>query len=164
MQTFAWKSPLDTRINNVVKWWFPQFHGLLTSCKEEVIKSVQPPAELLQKWQSDFSHLAIGINRTTHKHRDCGGVTHGIDFLLLTGNMTSGGELYLQDLNLTVEWKPGAACAFDGKLFTHEVLEWDGDSRVCFIYFAKRNVFEHFDLPLPLTPPHISAVNIPKRA
>jgi hypothetical protein len=72
--------------------------------------------------------------------------------------------LHLQDHNLTVEWTPGNFCAFDGKLFTQEVLDWEGEECACFIYFAKKIIFECFDLPLPLSQPQIDMLNIPDTA
>lgn len=156
---FGWKSPLDQRINNIVSWWFPKFHAATTQCKAKVIDAAKPKGELVAAWESIYPHVALGYNRETHKHRDCGGLTHGLDCLLLTGEF-EGGDLYLQDLNLVVEWRPGDFCAFDGKTFTHEVREWSGKERLCFIYFVKRNIFEHFGVG-PLSPPKVADVHIP---
>jgi hypothetical protein len=96
----GWKSALDRRINNIVSWWFPEFHGFLTACKEHIIDTIHPPEDIACNWESDFAHLAVGINWTTHEHWDSWGVTHGVNCLLLTGNMTEG------DLNVGTTQKP----------------------------------------------------------
>ncbi|KAG8682466.1 hypothetical protein FRC11_014846, partial [Ceratobasidium sp. 423] len=154
---FAWKSPVDIQINNILWWWFPTFFQAVTKCKAEILANVQPPppTQLVEKWASVYPHLALGYNHATHKHQDCGGVVHGLEFLLLTGDF-SGGDLYLQDLNL----KAGYFCAFDGKLFTHEVGPWEGIEHMCFIYFVKWNIFEHYGIPTPLEPPSLGEVCI----
>ncbi|KAG9075284.1 hypothetical protein FS749_013068 [Ceratobasidium sp. UAMH 11750] len=159
---FGWKSPLDKRINHVVDWWFPTFYESVTRCKQHILDAVRPPPpqEVVEKWESIYPHLALGYNRATHRHRDCGGVVHGLDCLLLTGDF-AGSTLVLPDVNVHAEWAPGDFCAFDGKLFTHEVEPWQGKERMCFIYFVKRNIFEHFGLPSPLEPPRLDQVKIP---
>ncbi|CAE7104999.1 unnamed protein product [Rhizoctonia solani] len=72
---FAWKSLVDERINNLVQWWFPTFYHAVIKCKESILANVQPspPKQLVEKWASIYPHLALGYNRATHKHRDCGG-------------------------------------------------------------------------------------------
>lgn len=110
----------------------------------------------MEVWRSVFFFLSVRFNRQTCIHRDAGGMRGGLDALFLAGRFT-GGDLYLQDFGLVVEWGNGDFCCFDGKTFIHAVQPWEGTERNCFIYFTHANVAKYFYLPGSVPLPHVAA-------
>lgn len=155
-----WKELVDLRINDLICQLHPRFYELMRMLKLALMRDQCPPPEFWEVWHSEFAFLSVGFNRQTSIHRDAGGMRGGLDALFLVGNFTRG-DLYLQDFGLEVEWRAGDFCCFDGKTFSHEVREWDGEDRKCFIYFVHANVMKHFGLdtsvPFPTVAPWESA-------
>ncbi|QRV97806.1 hypothetical protein RhiJN_25825 [Ceratobasidium sp. AG-Ba] len=140
------KSMADHRINDLIMHLHPTFYQLMCRLRNELFEAELPPPVLWDVWSSIFTFQSVGFNRQTEMHRDAAGMHGGLDVLFLLGDHT-GGRMRWPDLPVKADWLPGDLCAFDGKILSHGIERWSGSKRLCFIYFAHRNVLSHFGLP-----------------
>ena len=94
--------------------------------------------DVLSRWASAFSGVAVISNRFTPPHRDNGSRFNWYDILVTLGRYQSC-DLNLPGLGITLEYGQGTVVGISGMVLEHEVPEVEGD-RVSYAYFMKDNV------------------------
>jgi hypothetical protein len=127
---------------------------------QDTIKTIKgPTGDILEHgWSSIFPCFAVGMNRASGMHRDSKGLSAGMDIIGVFGTFTSGGQLWLPDLNLEVEWTPGCLAAFDGYDLRHMVRRWDGGCRVALISFCRSSTWRGLGLSTRISRPELLQV------
>jgi hypothetical protein len=103
------------------------------------------PQDVLSRWASAFSGVAVISNRLTPAHRDAGSRFNWYDILVTLGSYRNC-NLKLPGLGISLEYGPGTVVGILGKVLEHEVPGAEGD-RVCYAYFMKNNVHEWAKVP-----------------
>jgi hypothetical protein len=153
----ATRSLNDQKVNHMTKLIHPVFHAALTTAKDRVRDNSAEGAEWASQWSSDYLNQAIFENRWTQIHRDSSGAQYCADFLSILGSF-EGGDLHLPDLNLTLEWRPNACCMFDGRTFSHEVLKWTGEKRICLVNYIWESSMNDLGVVLPRQAPRLAEI------
>jgi hypothetical protein len=102
-------------------------------------------------WPSVFTGMQIIANRTTPPHRDRGGAPTHYDLLLSVGTHVEA-QLSLPELGATFSYPPGTIVELCGKVFLHEVDDWEGGERVCVAHMMKDDVHERLKVMRPPWP------------
>lgn len=138
----------DERVNHMVSLIHRGLYDSMMEAKGILASKPGMAGEWAKAWPSAFPCLGIMENRRTPLHRDTNGAHFCADFLSLLGNF-SGGDLVLQDLNLKLEWVPGAAAMFDGRSLAHQVESWTGARRICVVQYLWKSAFVDLRIQLP---------------
>jgi hypothetical protein len=101
--------------------------------------------DLLDKWASVFSGVAVISNRDTPPHRDRSSRANWYDILATLGRYQNC-DLELPGLGISLEYGPGTVVGIAGKVLEHAVPSFEGD-RVCYAYFMRDNVHEWAKIP-----------------
>lgn len=147
----------DYKVNHVARLLHPALYDAVLQAKKTISGRGEESARWASQWHSEFPAIALMENRTTKEHRDDSGVFFCADFLYLLGSFV-GGDLCLPDLNLRLEWVPGAACMFDGRTFTHSVRQWKGSRRLCFSHYLWKTSMEDLKVTLPDCAPDLAGI------
>ncbi|KAG8690846.1 hypothetical protein FRC11_008721 [Ceratobasidium sp. 423] len=147
----------DGKINHMTKIIHESFHAALIEAKDCIrVKSLEA-AGWMDQWTTNYLSQAIFENRQTGLHRDSRGSPYCADFLYILGDF-QGGDLFLPDLNIKIEWLPNAACMFDGRTFAHEVLPWKGSRRLCMVNYIWKTAMDDLGVKLPKQAPKLSEI------
>lgn len=103
------------------------------------------PRNILTRWASVFSGVAVISNRITRSHRDVSSRDSWYDILATLGSYRDC-MLNLPGLGISLEYGPGTVVGIAGKVLEHEVPSFDGD-RVCYAYFMRNNVHSWAKVP-----------------
>ena len=103
------------------------------------------PQNVLSRWASAFSGVAIISNCSTPPHRD-GSSRHNWYDMLVTLGRYWGCDLKLLGLGISLEYGPGTVVGLSGSVLEHAVPSFEGD-RVCYAYFMRNNVHEWANIP-----------------
>ena len=103
------------------------------------------PQDVLSRWASVFSGVAIISNRSTAPHRDGSSRCHWYDILVTLGSYRNC-NLELPGLGISLEYGPGMVVGLSENVLEHAVPSFEGD-RVCYAYFMRNNVHEWADIP-----------------
>ena len=103
------------------------------------------PEEVLSRWASAFSGVAIISNRVTPPHRDGSSRNNWYDILVTLGRYRNC-NLVLPGTGITLEYGPGTVVGISGKVLQHAVPSFEGD-RVCYAYFMRNHVHEWAKVP-----------------
>lgn len=103
------------------------------------------PQDVLSRWASVFSGVAVISNRSTPPHRDGSSRFHWYDILATLGRYRNC-NLELPGLGISLEYGPGTVVGISGKALEHAVPNFEGD-RVCYAYFMRNNVHEWANVP-----------------
>jgi Oxygenase domain of the 2OGFeDO superfamily len=103
------------------------------------------PQDVLSKWASVFSGVAVISNRSTPPHRDGSSRNNWYDILVTLGRYRNC-HLKLPGLGISLEYGPGTVVGISGRLLEHAVPGFEGD-RVCYAYFMRDNVHEWAKVP-----------------
>jgi hypothetical protein len=103
------------------------------------------PQEVLDRWASAFSGVAVISNRLTPPHRDTGSANQWYDMLVTLGSYRNC-NLELPGLGISLEYSPGAVVGLLGKVLEHAVPTFEGD-RVCYAYFMRNDVHKWANVP-----------------
>jgi hypothetical protein len=103
------------------------------------------PQNVLSRWASAFSGVAVISNRFTPPHRDMSSRHNWYDILATLGSYR-GCDLELPGLGISLEYGPGIVVGLSGSVLEHAVLSFEGD-RVCYAYFMRNNVHEWAKIP-----------------
>ena len=114
-----------------------------TRCLRETPETC--PRDVLIRWASVFSGVAVISNRSTSPHRDGSSRSNWYDILATLGSYR-GGTLELLGLGISLEYGPGTVVGVLGKVLEHAVPSFEGD-RVCYAYFMRDNVHEWAKVP-----------------
>lgn len=98
------------------------------------------PPDILSKWASVFTGVAVISNRSTPAHRDGHSRYNWYDILATLGNFRKC-NLELPGLGISLEYGPGTVVGISGMLVEHAVDSFEGD-RVCHAYFMRDDVHE----------------------
>lgn len=101
--------------------------------------------DVLIRWASVFSGVAVISNRYTPPHRDGSSRWHWYDILVTLGRYQNC-NLELPGLGISLEYGPGTVVGLSGKTLEHAVPSFEGD-RVCYAYFMKNDVHEWANVP-----------------
>ena len=101
--------------------------------------------DVLSRWASVFSGVAVISNRSTPPHRDGSSRYHWYDILVTLGRYRDC-NLELPGLGISLEYGPGTVVGISGKTLEHAVPSFSGD-RVCYAYFMRNNVHEWAKVP-----------------
>lgn len=101
--------------------------------------------DILSRWASVFSGVAVISNRITPPHRDRNSRKNWYDILVTLGRYRNC-DLELPGLGITLEYGPGTVVGISGFVFQHAVPSFEGD-RVCYAYFMRNNVHEWAKVP-----------------
>lgn len=104
-------------------------------------------AEVLDKWSSVFTGVAVISNRITPGHRDTGGRLPWYDLLATVGNYHDA-EFELSTLGIKLRYNPGTVIAVAGKTLEHGMPSFKGE-RVCYAFFMKESVHERMRVEAP---------------
>jgi hypothetical protein len=156
-QYLSARSINDGKVNHMTRIIHPTFHTALCQAKAQVRAKSKEGAEWADQWTIDYLNQAIFENRQTRLHRDSRGAQYCADFLSILGEFT-GGDLFLPDLNIHLEWLPNAACMFDGRTFAHEVLPWQGKRRLCMVNYIWKTSMDDLSVDLPHQAPKLSEI------
>jgi hypothetical protein len=102
-------------------------------------------------WPSVFTGMQIIANRTTPPHRDRGGAPTHYDLLLSAGTHVKA-ELCLPEFGTKLSYPPGTIVELCGKVFIHEVDDWEGGERVCVAHMMKDDVHDRLNVMRPSWP------------
>jgi hypothetical protein len=153
----AARSPNDQKVNHMTELIHPAFHAALIAAKDRVRDNSAEGAEWTGRWTSNYLNQAIFEDRWTDIHRDSMGAQYCADFLCILGSF-EGGDLRLPDLDLNIEWLPNACCMFDGRTFSHEVLKWSGQKRICLVNYIWESSMNDLGVELPSQAPRLSEI------
>lgn len=103
------------------------------------------PPDILDRWASVFSGVAVISNRSSPSHRDGGSRYNWYDVLVTLGRYQNCG-LTLPGLGITLEYGPGTVVGISGMMIEHAVPDVEGD-RLCYAYFMRNNVHEWANAP-----------------
>jgi len=103
------------------------------------------PQDILIRWASIFSSIAVISNRITQPHRDISSRDNWYDILATLGSYQDC-VLNLLGLGISLEYGPGTVVGVVGKVLEHKVPSFEGD-RVCYAYFIRDNVHEWAKVP-----------------
>jgi Oxygenase domain of the 2OGFeDO superfamily len=103
------------------------------------------PQDVLSKWASVLSGVAVISNRSTLPHRDGSSRNNWYDILVTLGRYRNC-NLELPGLGISLEYGPGTVVGISGKVVEHAVPGFEGD-RVCYAYFMRNNVHEWAKVP-----------------
>jgi len=119
-------------------------HPNLYNAGWETIKHLKDPKicprDILIRWASVFSGVAIISNCITKPHQDLSSRDHWYDILASLESYQDC-SLKLPGLGISLEYGPGTVVGVAGKVLEHEVPSFEGD-RVCYVYFMGDNVHE----------------------
>lgn len=101
-------------------------------------------------WDSLFLGHSVIMNRTSGEDLDSNGIRRGWDGLLAVG-MFTGGNIFFKDMNLQVEFEPGALVFFDGTAQRHSIMEWYSEQRISNVFFVQRFVFNELGVDTTLS-------------
>jgi hypothetical protein len=103
------------------------------------------PQDVLSRWASVFSGVAVISNRSTPPHRDGSSRCHWYDILATVGRYRNC-NLELPGLGISLEYGPGTVVGISGNVLEHAVPSFEGD-RACYAYFMRNNVHEWANVP-----------------
>ena len=103
------------------------------------------PQEVLHRWTSAFSGVAVILNRLTPPHRDGKTRKQWYDLLVSIGNYRNC-NLELPGAGPLVEYGPGTVVGLLGSTLEHAVAHFEGE-RVCYAYFMRDSVHEWARVP-----------------
>ncbi|KEP45252.1 hypothetical protein V565_296940, partial [Rhizoctonia solani 123E] len=147
----------DGKINHITQLIHPAFYNALAAAKLRVKERSAEGEIWASQWTSQYLNQAIFENRQTALHRDSNGAPYCADFLYLLGEF-KGGDLFLPDLNLRIEWLPNCALMFDGRIFAHEVLPWEGERRLCLVNYIWKTSLDDLEVELPEEAPQLAGI------
>ena len=101
--------------------------------------------DVLSRWASVFSGVAVISNRITQPHRDKSSRFNWYDILATVGTYENC-TMKLPGLGISLGYSPGTVVGISGKALEHEVSDFEGD-RVCYAYFMRDNVHEWANIP-----------------
>jgi hypothetical protein len=101
--------------------------------------------DVLSRWASVFSGVAVISNRESPLHRDNSSRYNWYDILVTLGRYRNC-ELKLPGLGIDLEYGPGTVVGISGYVLQHGVPNFEGD-RVCYAYFMRNNVHEWANVP-----------------
>jgi hypothetical protein len=105
------------------------------------------PQDVLSRWASVFSSVAIISNRSTPPHRDGSSRCHWYDILATVGRYRNC-NLELPGLGISLEYGPGTVVGISGNVLEHAVPSFEGDRACyCYAYFMRNNVHEWANVP-----------------
>ncbi|KAG9098872.1 hypothetical protein FS749_002740 [Ceratobasidium sp. UAMH 11750] len=151
------RTATDLKVNHMVDLINPVLNSALVEAKDKVAERSEEGASWVKSWSSNFLNQAIYENRQTKLHRDANGAPYCAEFLTLLGDFT-GGDLFLPDINLTLEWLPNSACMFDGRTFAHEVRPWQGTRRICLVNYIWETSMNDLKVKLPERAPKLEEI------
>jgi Oxygenase domain of the 2OGFeDO superfamily len=103
------------------------------------------PQDIISKWATVFTGVAVISNRSTPKHRDGGSRCNWYDILATLGNYRDC-NLELPGLGVSLEYGPGTVVGISGMMVAHEASSFKGD-RLCHAYFMRDDVHEWANVP-----------------
>ena len=122
-------------------------HGLAAISKIKEGVEMAQKYQNVELWPSVYTTMQVIMNRVTPRHRDEGGCPTHFD-LLLSAGVHHGTTFDVQELGVSLSYPPGTIVSLCGKVFFHEVCQWEGD-RVCIAHFIKDTVHDRLDFPRP---------------
>jgi hypothetical protein len=96
--------------------------------------------DVISRWTSVFSGIAVISNRTTPTHRDSNSAHHWYDLLVTLGSYKNC-TLELPGLGVSLEYGPGTVVGLSGMALDHGVPSFEGE-RVCYAYFMRDSVHD----------------------
>lgn len=101
--------------------------------------------DVLSRWASVFSGVAVISNRSTAPHWDGSSRCNWYDILVTLGSYRNC-NLELPGLGIILEYGPGTVVGLSGNVLEHAVPSFEGN-RVCYAYFMRNNVHEYAKVP-----------------
>ena len=131
----------------------PDLHQAGVSALDEIFlgKNMHREYDNISLWPSCFTGMQVIVNRTTPRHRDKGGSPTLYDLLVSAGTHTTA-KFKLPEIGLELSYLPGAVVILCGRVFLHEVEDWEGGERICVAHMMKDNVHDRQDIPRPIWP------------
>jgi len=131
--------------NSILSAILAVIHPDLYEIGRETLKRLRDVPEILHqdvlsRWSSAYSGVAIISQRETPPHRDGNSMYHWYDMLVTLGSYQDC-NLNLPGLGISLEYGPGTVVGLSGMVLEHEVTKFEGE-RVCYAYFMKDSVHE----------------------
>lgn len=101
--------------------------------------------DVLDRWASVFSGVAVISNRYSPAHRDGHSRANWYDLLVTLGAYRNC-DLNLPGLGVSLEYGPGTVVGIAGSVLEHAVTSFEGD-RLCHAYFMRDSVHEWAGTP-----------------
>jgi frataxin-like iron-binding protein CyaY len=103
--------------------------------------------KILQNWRfkdSCFSSGIINKNNQLGKHKDSGNIPNTNSMMLVLKKNCIGGDLYLNELGVTISLNNGAVVIFNGQAISHQVLPFinkRGGYRYSIVYYTLQKLW-----------------------
>ena len=138
--------------NSVIALVTPQLYdfGLAAACKVKNGVEMAKTYRNVQLWPSVYTAMQVIVNCKTPPHRDEGGCPTHYDLLVSAGTHDNA-AFKIKELGLSLSYSPGTLVSLCGKVFLHEVRQWEGE-RICVAHFIKDSVHDRLQCPRPEWP------------
>lgn len=114
----------------------------------EVLRTDPAVAAATTNFHCDIPGISWIFNRATPSHYDVSDPVDGMSLLLALAREMEGGDLVIPVLGVRMAYNSGTVVAFRGKLFRHEVEEFEGE-RICVASFVHQRILDHCNVSLP---------------
>jgi hypothetical protein len=136
--------------NSILSAILAVIHPTLYDAGRQTVKCLRntpeiDPQDVLSRWASVFSGVAVISNQSTPLHRD-GSLRYQWYDILVTLGRYRNCNLELPGLGISLEYGPGTVVGISGQVLEHLVPHFEGD-RVCYAYFMRNNVHEWAKVP-----------------
>ena len=101
--------------------------------------------QALSLWPSAFTNISLIANRSTPPHRDPQSCASWYDVIVNVGQYDQC-AMAIPTLGIELEYKPGTAVAFSGRLLRHGVNAVEGN-RCCLTYYMRDNIHHWAKVP-----------------
>ena len=95
---------------------------------------------ILRMWTSVFNAVSVIANRETPYHRDYQSRPDWYNLLVTVGKYKEA-RLSFPGLAMELQYNPGTAVGFAGKIIWHEVARFQGE-RLCLAYYMRDKIHE----------------------
>lgn len=150
MQFIANTQILAHKVNCITDLAAPHFYQRLRLVHQHITEKY-PMTETLAKTDAlQFEGRSIIFNRQTPLHKDKTDPPLAIQILVCLGSFTHGGQIYLPQLKLTIQFKPGDAVVLRGAKLEHGILPWYGGDRFSIVHFTHNSIWNESGISLDL--------------
>ena len=105
-------------------------------------------AEVARCWPGAMPGISVISNHASICHLDINGHNEWYDILATAGTY-KGCWFCLPDLDLQLEYLPGTVVALNGCILRREVVEWDGEDRVCYAHWVRPTLLHALSVNFP---------------
>ncbi|KDQ62458.1 hypothetical protein JAAARDRAFT_44817 [Jaapia argillacea MUCL 33604] len=139
------------RINSLIKEVDPSYYSQLEALQSQVLKKYAFAKALKAIDPLLMEGRAIMFNRKTPRHLNHADPPGSWAILFVTGVFTVG-YLFIPQLNLRLQYRPGDVVMLRGRELAHEVEAWVGGQRISVAHFTHQSIWDEHGLRLCVLP------------